>query len=209
SRIIEAIEEVRKGTIGRAYLAQSWYLNNRQTIGRGKEAPAPAGLDYELWRGPAPRRPFHTNYLHYNWHWFWHWGNGELGNNGIHMIDVCRWGLGVDLPVRVTSAGGRYRFQDDQETQDTHGVSSEFEGRKAITWEGLSCSRLPGGQPADVVFHGDTGTLAIVNGRYKVYDPAGKELRRATETAGDAVHLANFRNGIRNGARLNSEIEEA
>jgi len=208
-KVIEGIEEVRKGAIGRAYLAQGWYFNNRPSIGQGKAGAPPQGLDYDRWQGPAPRRPFRTNYLHYNWHWFWHWGNGELGNNGIHMIDLCRWGLGVDLPVRVTSAGGRYRFEDDQETPDTHIVSYEFDGKKAITWEGLSCSRLPAGRLADVVFHGETGTLAINNGGYTIHDPAGKELRRATGTAGDAIHLANFLNAIRSGARLNSEIEEA
>ncbi len=208
-KVIEAVEQVRKGAIGRAYFAQSWYFNNRPSIGQAKGGTLPKGLDYDLWQGPAPRRPFHSNYLHYNWHWFWHWGNGELGNNGIHMIDLCRWGLGVDLPVRVTSAGGRYRFQDDQETPDTHLVSYEFEGRKAISWEGLSCSRLPAGGVPDVLFHGETGTLAINSGGYVVYDIAGKELRRATGTAGDAVHLANFLGAIRTGARLNSEIEEA
>ena len=87
------------GAIGRAYFAQSWYINNRPPIGHGKPADPPEGLDYDLWQGPAPRRPFHDNYLHYNWHWFWHWGNGELGNNGVHMIDLCRWGLGVDYPI--------------------------------------------------------------------------------------------------------------
>jgi predicted dehydrogenase len=208
-KVIEAVEEVQKGVIGRPYFAQSWYISNRPTIGQGKAATPPKGLDYDMWQGPAPRRPFRTNYLHYNWHWFWHWGNGELGNNGIHMIDLCRWGLEVDLPVRVTSAGGRYRFQDDQETPDTHVVSYEFPGRKAITWEGLSCSRLPGGQPADVLFHGETGTLAIGGGGYKVYDPAGKELRRVTGATDDALHLANFLSAVRGGARLHSEIEEA
>ncbi len=208
-KVIEAIEEVKKGAIGRAYFAQAWYVNNRPSIGRGKEASPPKGLDYDMWQGPAPRRPFHTNYLPYNWHWFWHWGNGELGNNGIHFIDLCRWGLDVGLPVRVTSAGGRYRFQDDQETPDTQVVSYEFEGRKAISFEALSCSHLPAGKIADAVFHGETGTLSVNGGGYVIHDLAGKELRRATGPAGDTVHLANFLSGIRDGARLHSEIEEA
>jgi predicted dehydrogenase len=209
-RIIEAIQEVRKGTIGRVYLAQSWYLNNRGTIGRGKEAPVPADLDYELWQGPAPRRPFHTNYLHYNWHWFWHWGNGELGNNGVHMLDICRWGLGVDFPIRVTSAGGRYRYQDDQETPDTHLVCFDFPGRKTITWEGLSCNRLPAGKGADVMFVGENGTLVIDGQDYRIYDPAGKELRHAHGNDSlDVVHVRNFLDAVRGNGRLTSAIDEA
>jgi predicted dehydrogenase len=208
-RIIEAIEEVRKGTIGRAYLAQSWYLNTRPTIGRGKEAPVPAALNYDLWEGPATHRPYHTNYLHYNWHWFWHWGNGELGNNGIHMLDLCRWGLGVDFPARVTSAGGRYRFQDDQETPDTHLVCFDFPGRKTATWEGLSCNRLPAGKGADVIFYGDNGTLIIDGNGYKVYDQAGKELRHVNGSGGDVTHIRNFLDACRGNGRLNSNIDEA
>jgi predicted dehydrogenase len=208
-RIVEAIEEVRKGTIGRAYLAQSWYLNTRPNIGRGKEAPAPADLNYDLWQGPATHRPFHTNYLHYNWHWFWHWGNGELGNNGIHMLDLCRWGLGVDFPTRVTSAGGRYRFQDDQETPDTHLVCFDFPGRKTATWEGLSCNRLPAGKSADVIFYGDNGTLIIDGNGYKVYDQAGKELRQVNGSGGDVSHIRNFLDACRGNGRLNSNIDEA
>src|SRR5262245_45839782 len=138
SKIIEAIQQVREGAIGRAYLAQSWYTSDRPSIGRGKAGPGPDGLAYDMWQVPAPRRPFRSNYLHYNWHWFWHWGNGELGNNGIHMIDLCRWGLGVEYPIRITSSGGRYAFDDDQETPDTHVVSFDFPGRKAITWDGVS-----------------------------------------------------------------------
>jgi predicted dehydrogenase len=208
-RIVEAIEEVRKGTIGRAYLAQSWYLNTRPSIGRGKEAPAPAALDYALWQGPAIHRPFHTNYLHYNWHWFWHWGNGELGNNGIHMLDLCRWGLGVDFPIRVTSSGGRYRFQDDQETPDTHLVCFDFPGRKTATWEGLSCNRLPAGKSADVIFYGDNGSLIIDGNGYKVYDQAGKELRAVNGSGGDVTHIRNFLDAVRGTGRLNSAIDEA
>ena len=208
-RIIEAIDEVRKGTIGRAYLAQAWYLNTRPTIGRGKEAAPPNDLDYNLWQGPAPHRPFHTNYLHYNWHWFWHWGNGELGNNGIHMLDLCRWGLGVDFPIRVTSMGGRYRFQDDQETPDTHLVAFDFPGRKSITWEGLSCNRLPAGQGADVMFFGDNGTLVIDGNGYKVFNQDRKELRSVSGAGGDVSHIRNFLDACRGNGRLTSNIEEA
>ncbi len=207
-KVIEGIELVRKGGIGRPYYAQSWYLNNRPSIGRGKEAPVPKGLNYELWQGPAPHRPYRTNYLPYNWHWFWTWGNGELGNNGVHMIDLCRWALNVDYPVRVTSAGGHYRYDDDQETPDTHVVSFDFPGNKTITWEGLSCNRMPNGAPADCVFHGENGSVAIRGGGYTVHDRAGKELRRVIGPAGDVTHLTNFLSAVRGGGRLNSEIEE-
>jgi predicted dehydrogenase len=208
-RVQEAIEQVKKGAIGRAYLAQAYYLNNRPTIGRGTEQAPPANLNYALWEGPAPHRAYHTNYLHYNWHWFWHWGNGELGNNGIHMIDVCRWGLDADLPTRVTSMGGRYQFQDDQETPDTNVVTYDFPGRKTIMWEGLSCGRLPAGRSADVIFVGETGSLAIDGGGYAIYDRVGKEVRRVGGPAGDTSHLQNFLGVCRGNGRLNSEIGEA
>ncbi|MBI3824034.1 MAG: Gfo/Idh/MocA family oxidoreductase [Planctomycetes bacterium] len=211
--VIAAMEELRKGVIGRPYLAQSWYNNRRPSIGRGKAVDVPKGLDYELWQGPAPRRAFQSNYLHYNWHWFWHWGNGELGNNGIHIIDLCRWGLGVDFPVRVTSTGGRYRFDDDQQTPDTHLVSYEFDGRKQITWEGLSCSEQPG-RPYHALFHGELGTLALSDSSYVVtlFAQTRKEqprIRTEKVTGGDNPHFANLLAAIRSNTRLNSEIEEA
>jgi len=207
--IIEAIEQVRSGAIGRAYLAKAWYFNNRPTIGRGNEGPAPQTLDYELWQGPAARRPFKSNILHYNWHWFWNWGNGELGNNGIHMLDLCRWGLGVDFPTRVTSTGGRYRFEDDQETPDTNNVTFDFEARKSITWEGLSCNHYPQNSVPDVLFVGETGSLAITGGNYVIYDLRGRETRRVAGAGTDIMHMDNFLNVCRGNGRLNSEIEEA
>jgi predicted dehydrogenase len=208
-KIIEAIQQVRDGAIGSVYLAQSWYTSQRPSIGRGKPAPVPEGLDYALWQGPAPRREFRSNYLHYNWHWFWHWGNGELGNNGIHMLDLCRWGLGVEFPITATSAGGRYRFEDDQETPDTHQVAFTFADRKTITWEGLSCNQFPEGMRPDVLFHGENGSLAIRGNNYTIYDPKGKEVRKGTGTGGnDAVHFGNFLDAVRGMGKLNSEIEE-
>src|SRR5262249_18000681 len=117
-----------------------------------------------------------------------------------------RWGLGVDYPIRVTSSGGRYRHDDDQETPDTHAVSFEFEGRKQITWEGLSCSQQPN-RPYHTLFHGERGTLALSDTGYTIRE-SGKEIRGDKVQAGDAVHIANFLGACRGGPRLNSPIEE-
>ncbi len=204
----EAVQLLRDGVIGRPYFAQSWYQNNRPSIGVGEAKDPPATLDYELWQGPAPRTAFKTNYLHYNWHWFWNWGNGELGNNGVHTIDVCRWGLGVDYPSKVTSAGGRYRYKDDQQTPDTHVVSYDFPGGQTITWEGFSCNRVPGEKTPIALFQGETGSLALFDNGYTVYDAKGKETKKATGGGSDQVHMANLLAAIRAGDRLNSEIEE-
>ena len=133
-----AMAELKDGVIGRVYLTRAWYFSVRGSLGTGKQADPPANLDYGLWQGPAPRTPYIDNRVHYNWHWFWQWGNGELGNNGIHTLDLCRWGLGVSYPSRVTSVGGRYAYRDDQETPDTHTVGFEFGHEKMITWHGAS-----------------------------------------------------------------------
>ncbi len=219
-KMIEGIEAVRSGAIGRVYYVRSWYASQRPTIGRGKAVPVPSYLDFDLWQGPAPRKEFRDNLVHYHWHWFWHWGTGELGNNGVHGLDICRWGLGVDYPIRVTSAGGRYHFDDDQETPDTHTVSFDFAGGKTIFWEGLSCNRHgiglrgPKGQVQDpgfgMTFHGEGGTLAIsddLNG-YIVFDKTDKVSKTVSGSGGDAEHIEDFIACIRSGDRPRADIEE-
>ncbi|HTE19014.1 MAG TPA: Gfo/Idh/MocA family oxidoreductase, partial [Armatimonadota bacterium] len=206
--VIEAVTKVRSGDIGQVLLARGWYNNSRPTIGHGKTAPVPGWLDYDLWQGPAPERPFRDNVVHYNWHWFWHWGTGELGNNGIHSLDVCRWGLGVDYPLRVTAGGGKYRYEDDQETPDTHMVTYDF-GGKSITWEGRSWHRR-GFEDSmfGIAFYGDNGTVVIDGGGYRVLDPQGKEIGKGSGDASDAPHLRNFLQCVRTGDRPNADIEE-
>lgn len=206
--IIEAIEKLRDGAIGTVRSSRCWYNSKRGTIGKGKEAPVPAELDFSLWQGPAPERPYVNNLVHYNWHWRWHWGGGELANNGIHALDLARWGLGVDCPKRVTCGGGRYHFQDDQETPDTTLATFDF-GDKVAIWDGSSCHQRAGEGLNFVSFYGDKGELAMSGGgSYKIFDPLGKEVGKGTSPAGDRVHFVNFFDCIRSGKKPNSDIEE-
>ncbi|MEZ6073829.1 MAG: Gfo/Idh/MocA family oxidoreductase [Pirellulales bacterium] len=103
--IREQLGRLPEGVIGEVRMARGWINSNRPSIGHGQEVPVPDYLDYELWQGPAARQAYRDNLIHYHWHWFWNWGTGELGNNGIHALDVCRWGLGVTVPQRVTCGG--------------------------------------------------------------------------------------------------------
>jgi len=208
--IVEAIRKVHDGAIGKALYSRTWYNNRRGPIGVGKRVDAPAWLDWELWQGPAARRPFQDNVAHYNWHWHWHWGNGELGNNGVHGLDVARWGMQVDFPIRVAAGGGRYRFDDDQETPDTMMVTYDFPEGKTITWEGLSWSPLgPHDTGFGISFHGTDGSIIIRGAGYTQLDMQGKEVASGSGAGGDQDHFMDFINAVRDGHRPNAEIEIA
>jgi predicted dehydrogenase len=204
---IEAIEKLRAGAIGKLKFARCWYNSARPSIGHGKQVPVPANIDYSLWQGPAPERPYVDNLVHYNWHWRWHWGNAELGNNGIHAVDVARWGLGVDYPKSVTCNGGRYEFDDDQETPDTTIATYDF-GSVGITWDGSSCHPRSHEKLPFVTFYGDQGSMETNGGGYKVFDLKGKPIGEGNGEAGDRGHIENFLDSIRNGKTPNSEIAE-
>lgn len=226
TNINRLMAELKSGVIGHVYMAKGWYANNRASIGYGKHAAVPAHLDYDLWQGPAPRRPYQDNLIHYNWHWFRHWGTGEALNNGTHEIDVMRWGLGVGLPTRVVANGGRYHYHDDWEFPDTAVINFEFDDKKLITWEQRSCNNLPIEQDGrGVIFYGTAGSVIVGGGdSYKVLDekskvikevkPAQAQAGSSTNTASpdanlDGIHLHNFLNSIRTGALNNSRVEEA
>ena len=217
---IEAIADIRGGAIGRPYMGKAWYSNVRPSIGRGAVVPVPDWLDWDLWQGPAPRRDYRDNLVHYNWHWFWHWGTGEVNNNGLHEIDICRWALDVGLPKHVTSGGGRYHFDDDWEFYDTQVVNFEYDNA-LITWEGRSCNPYTvyeRGRGATI--HGTDGTILIDRNGYQLLDNAGALVKQVNERAAsgttdlvgggalDDYHLANFFAAIRNGAELNAPIDE-
>ncbi|HKW10877.1 MAG TPA: Gfo/Idh/MocA family oxidoreductase [Gemmatimonadaceae bacterium] len=217
---LEALDHVRRGEIGTPYLARCWYANTRVGIGKGKPAPVPANLDYELWQGPAPRTPYRDNVIHYNWHWFTHWGTGEICNNGTHEIDVARWFLGVDFPTSVSSVGKRFHFQDDWEFPDAQDATWEF-GDKIIAWYGQSCNglRLYDRERGTAVL-GTGGSVIVDRDGFEVRDLKNKVVRRtlasqATDgvnVIGDDaltyVHMQNFLDAVRTGVKLNAPIED-
>jgi len=221
--LIEAARQIKEGVIGNAYFAKAWYANNRKSIGHGKQVPVPPTLDFELWQGPAPRKPYQDNLVPYNWHWFWNWGTGEACNNGTHEIDCCRWFLGLNYPTKVVSAGGRYAFNDDWQTPDTQVASFEFKEKKAISWESRSCSHFPvEGSDRGFIIYGDGGTLVnLGGGDYKIYDDKNKLIKEvksevvadptnpvAASGNMDLYHFDNFVKAVRGEAQLTQPVDE-
>lgn len=203
----EMVAKIHGGIIGPVLYSKSWYNNRRGPIGHGKPAPVPEWLDYSLWQGPVTERPYHDNVIHYNWHWFWHWGNGELGNNGVHSIDICRWAMGVDYPDSVAAVGGRFRYDDDQETPDTLTATYRFPEGSTMIWEGLSWSpRVASGFGME--FRGEKGVIVVSDGKYQLYDPRGNFVEEFSGPGGEASHFANFLDAIREEKRPNADIED-
>jgi predicted dehydrogenase len=218
SYTIEIIDKIRAGTIGRPYYAKSWYSNVRKSIGRGKEVPVPPELDWDLWQGPAPRRPYRDNLEPYNWHWFKIYGTGESLNNGTHEVDICRWALGVDYPKRVSAAGGRYQYEDDWQFYDTFLASFEYEDAM-ISWEGKSCQGMRFyGRDRGSTIMGTAGTVLIDRDGYEIYDWKGNkvsEFKTGTTTSSSDLlgrdsmtdaHFANFIAAIQKGEPLHAPV---
>ena len=125
--MMDAMKHLTDGTIGDVYMARGLCYKWRASIGHAPEEPVPAGVHYDLWTGPAPMKPFTKNRFHYNWHWIWDTGNGDIGNQAIHEIDIARAGLGVDFPTQVSAIGAHFMFKDDQETPNTLAATYMFE----------------------------------------------------------------------------------
>jgi predicted dehydrogenase len=219
---IMAIEDIKNGIIGSVYKGEAYYSNNRGSIGKGKVVDVPKTLDWDLWQGPAPRREYKDNIHPYNWHWFRNWGTGEVHNNGTHEIDICRWALGVDLPERVTSFGGKYTYDDDWEFVDNQQVTYQFKDNKFITWTGHSRGMLKPDRPGrGVTIYGSKGSIQLDRNFYKLFDLQGNPIKfefeqtasATTNTRGegglDVHHVGNFFEAIRKDKSLNAEIKDA
>ncbi len=216
----EAVQRLREGEFGDVYMARGLCYKWRDTIGKTPEEPVPPGVDYDLWLGPAPKRPFTKNRFHYNWHWFWDTGNGDLGNQGIHEVDKARWGLGVTHPTKITAIGGKFMFDDDQETPNTISAAYEFDvdGKKKMMtfevrhWISPHEAGIQEGKPGNTIgnqFYGSKGYLVIDNYN-KYYSFLGKDQQAGPTATARDEHWANFMDAVRSRKRedLNAEIEE-
>ncbi len=213
--IREAIQKLRDGIIGEIYMARGLCFKWRPTIGRKADAPVPPGVHYDLWLGPAPERPFNPNRFHYEWHWNWDYGNGDMGNQGVHEMDMARWGLGVGLPTKVHAGGGHFMFDDDQQTPNTLVCVYQYpEQNKMLVFEtrhwitnhedyGSGASNAVG-----VTFFGSEGYMQVYYFGYKTFLGRSRE-PGPTATAGSNEY-ERFIAGVRsrNPDDLGVEIED-
>jgi predicted dehydrogenase len=208
----DAIEFVRSGGIGEVKLARGLCYKGRKSIGpKGTYAP-PKSVDYNLWCGPAPMKPLTRKNLHYDWHWVWDTGNGDLGNQGIHQMDIARWGLGVDdIGYGVVSYGGRLGYEDAGESANTQVSIHEYPGGKRLVFEvrGLETPKLRD-VGVGVIFYGTKGDVVIPSYSGGVaFDHKGKEIKKF-HGGGDKLHFDNFVEAVfsHDPTRLNADILE-
>jgi predicted dehydrogenase len=127
------IAAVQSGKYGRLLVSKGYCCKPRWSIGSKQPTTPPEQLAFDLWLGPAPQQPYHANLVHYNWHWFWDFGNGDIGNQGVHEIDVARWAIpGATLPTRVWSVGGRFAYEDQGQTPNTQMAVFEYGDVKLV-----------------------------------------------------------------------------
>ena len=226
----EAMDKMcKENLLGDVYYTRALCYKWRNTIGKKPDSPVPAGVDYDMWTGPAPKRPFNENRFHYNWHWNWDYGNGDIGNQGIHEIDISRWGLGVTLPTKVSAIGGHFMFDDDQNTPNTMIATFEFDkaGKKVIMvaevrhWitnneAGISDApelrigpNAKQGNTIGNIFYGSKGYLAI-EGYTKYTSWLESEHTPGPTRQGGGNHWKNFIDVVRSRKKedLNAPIEE-
>jgi predicted dehydrogenase len=207
----EAINLLREGAIGDVLVAKAWNSQKRKDIGHASPAEPPTGLDYDLWIGPGPMIPYQANRLHYNWHWWHAFGTGDIGNDGVHELDIARWGLGVETPPSTVAAiGGKYAFDDDQQFPDTQYVAYEFPGdgrvgrKKQLIFEQRIWSPCPEhGFENGNAFYGTKGMMLLSKG-------AGWSISGGKSKKGASSVLENhqdFLDSIRDGRRPSADIE--
>ncbi len=193
----DAMAFLHAGHLGQVYLAKGLCYKRRDSIGHKPDEPVPAGLDYDLWTGPAPKHPFTRNLVHYNWHWNWDFGNGDLGNQGIHQMDLARWGLGKnELPKAVMASGGRFGYSDDGQTPNTLSVAFDFDNcQLQFEVRGLITNDEEHVRVGNI-FYGTEGILAITSYTdWQVY--FGHKLEKGPGGKGGGDHFANFVKAVR------------
>jgi len=213
--VIQAVKRLQEGAIGKVLVSKAWNSQRRGSIGRSQPGDPPKHLDYDLWLGSAPHQPYQRNLLHSIWRWWYAFGVGDIGNDGVHDIDLARWGLGVaEHPSAITALGGKYFFDDDQQWPDTQYAVYEYAGnadgqkRQLIfeqrTWSPYVQEGFENGN----AFYGTDGMMVLgKKGGYQIYGRRNKLIERADGDMNLPAHHDNFLACIRSGDRPNADIE--
>ena len=213
----QAMERLRNGAIGQVLVSKAWNSQKRNTIGHAKPTDPPSTLDYDLWTGPAPRVPYQSNLLPGIWRWWYDFGCGDMGNDGVHDIDIACWGLGVDThPSSVVALGGKYFFDDDQQFPDTQYVVFEYPGdghvgskRQLIFEQRIWSPYIQEGYENGNAFYGTQGMLILgKQGGFRIFGPRNKLIEEVTSGSPDLpAHHQNFLDCVRSGDQPNASIE--
>ena len=209
----EAIDRIRGGEIGEILVAKAWNSQRRGSIGKSQPAEPPAHLDFDTWLGPAPEVPYRPNLLPGIWRWWYDFGCGDIGNDGVHDIDVACWGLGVTThPTRVTCLGGKYFFDDDQQFPDTQYAVCEYEPgpsgkpRQLIFEQRIWSPYTQEGYENGAAFYGTEGQLVMGHAvGWKLYGPRNELLGEATGQADLDAHHQNFLDAVRGEGTPNAD----
>jgi predicted dehydrogenase len=217
AHVIRAMQMLREGIIGDVLVAKAWNSQLRRNLGKTQPSEPPPGLDYDLWLGPAPYRPYRANMLPSIWRFWRDFGVGDIGNDGVHDIDIARWGLGVDThPSTISGLGRKLFFDDDQEFPDTYYTVYEYPGDgkigqiKQLIYEQRDWSPyVQEGHENGNAFYGTKGMMILGKGKgFQVFGPRNKLLEEGAGTPDLAAHHQNFLDCIRTGARPNADIAE-
>lgn len=216
AHILQAVDKLRAGMIGEVLVSKAWNSQRRGTIGRAQPSSPPPQLDYDLWLGPVPVVPYQSNLLPGIWRWWHHFGAGDMGNDGVHDIDIARWGLGVDThPVRVAASGGKYFFDDDQQFPDTQYVTFEYapaaagqRPRQLIFEQRIWSPYVQEGYENGNAFYGTEGLLLLgKRGGYHAYGRKNKLIEKVDGGEPDlAAHHRNFLECIATGSTPHADI---
>jgi predicted dehydrogenase len=216
SRSVPALQQAMKfmhdGGIGKIYMAKGLCYKRRKSIGNTPDGPAPEGVDYNLWLGPAPERPYSRNRFHYNWHWIWDYGTTDMGNQGIHQMDIARWGLNKhELPTKIHGAGEKFVYDDDQETPNTQISTFEYDDALLVFEVRGLLTNDEKGVTVGNIFYGSDGYLTIGRDGWKSYlGEKGEPGPSESETDEGPSHFQNFADAVKKRDRsvLNADILE-
>lgn len=206
-----AIDYVRSGKLGKIHMAKAWNSQLRRRVQAQPDGTAPSTLDWNIWQGPAPERPFNPNRYSYGWRWLWDYGTGDMGNDGVHDLDIARWGLGVEFPSLVNGTATKLFFDGDaQETPDTQIVTFQFPESKAVLVyeQRLWSPYFQEGHENGVAFYGTEGYLLLGRKSWKVIEKRNKVAFDKQEGFSDVPHAENFIDALKSGKKPNCDIEE-